>query len=203
MFIHDLPNDLRRRILGNQEIFENLNFQVETFSKKSFQEIKFCQQQSKSAQKQIPNFSSFVLFYWISLLCSIVMLCTIWYHLQNLKNVKNAHGGVLLLVKLQAETFFPLYQVEESTLWVHCVFQFILEIYLTIIYLVKLARFFSGPSLLVQRTLCQEPSVFMFIDWFGLGTGAKFLILIFQLFLNSLPVLEITVNLLFYFKAFI
>ena len=26
----------------------------------------------------------------------------IWYHLYNLKNVKNAHKGVLLLVKLQA-----------------------------------------------------------------------------------------------------
>ena len=26
----------------------------------------------------------------------------IWYHLYNLKNVKNKHGGVLLLVKLQA-----------------------------------------------------------------------------------------------------
>ena len=25
----------------------------------------------------------------------------IWYHLHNLKNVKNTHGGVLLLVKLQ------------------------------------------------------------------------------------------------------
>ena len=31
-----------------------------------------------------------------------VMRCTIWYHLYNFKNVKNAHGEVLLLVKLQA-----------------------------------------------------------------------------------------------------
>ena len=31
-----------------------------------------------------------------------VMRCAIWYHLCNLKNVKNTHGGVLLLVKLQA-----------------------------------------------------------------------------------------------------
>ena len=30
------------------------------------------------------------------------MLCTIWYHLYNSKNVKNTHGGVLLFVKLQA-----------------------------------------------------------------------------------------------------
>ena len=28
-----------------------------------------------------------------------VMRCAIWYHLYNLKNVKNTHGGVLLLAK--------------------------------------------------------------------------------------------------------
>ena len=33
---------------------------------------------------------------------TFVMLCAIWYHLYNLKNVKNTHGGVLILVKLQA-----------------------------------------------------------------------------------------------------
>ena len=31
------------------------------------------------------------------------MRCAIWYHLQKIKNVKNTNGGVLLLVKLQAE----------------------------------------------------------------------------------------------------
>ena len=31
-----------------------------------------------------------------------VMFCAIWYSLHNLKNVKNTHGEVLLLVKLQA-----------------------------------------------------------------------------------------------------
>ena len=31
-----------------------------------------------------------------------VMFCAIWYHLFNLKNVKNTHGGVLFLVKLNA-----------------------------------------------------------------------------------------------------
>ena len=31
------------------------------------------------------------------------MRCTIWYYLYNLKNVKNIHGGVLPLVKLQAK----------------------------------------------------------------------------------------------------
>ena len=30
-----------------------------------------------------------------------VVRCAIWYHLYNLKNVKNTHGGVLILVKLK------------------------------------------------------------------------------------------------------
>lgn len=30
-------------------------------------------------------------------------LCAIWYHLHNLKKEKNIHGGVLILVKIQAE----------------------------------------------------------------------------------------------------
>ena len=28
-------------------------------------------------------------------------VCAFWYHFYSLKNVKNTHGGVLLLVKLQ------------------------------------------------------------------------------------------------------
>ena len=32
------------------------------------------------------------------------MRCAIWYHLYNLKNVTNTHGGVLRLVKLQSNT---------------------------------------------------------------------------------------------------
>ena len=58
-----------------------------------------------------------------------VMRCTIWYHLYYSKNVKNTHGGVLLLVKLQAIacnftkshtspwlffTFFELYKITKS-----------------------------------------------------------------------------------------
>ena len=34
---------------------------------------------------------------------TIVMRCAIWYHLYNLKNVKNTYGGVLILVKLHAK----------------------------------------------------------------------------------------------------
>ena len=52
-------------------------------------------------------------------------LCAIWYHLCDLKNVKNTHEGMVLLVKLQTEacnftknstspwvffTFFKLYE---------------------------------------------------------------------------------------------
>ena len=31
-----------------------------------------------------------------------VVRCVIWYHSHNFKNMKNTHGGVLILVKLQA-----------------------------------------------------------------------------------------------------
>ena len=34
------------------------------------------------------------------------MLCTIWYYLYNLKNMKNTHGGVLLLATLLKVTLF-------------------------------------------------------------------------------------------------
>ena len=35
-----------------------------------------------------------------------VMRCAIWQHLYNLKNVKSTHGGVLILVKLQAKHIY-------------------------------------------------------------------------------------------------
>ena len=35
------------------------------------------------------------------------MLCTIWYNLYNLKNVKKSHGGVLLLVKFTKSNTLP------------------------------------------------------------------------------------------------
>ena len=36
------------------------------------------------------------------------MRCAIWYHLDNLKNVKNTHRGLLILVKLQASALRDL-----------------------------------------------------------------------------------------------
>ena len=44
--------------------------------------------------KALYNLMNFCLLY--------VMRCAIFYHLYNLKNKKITHGGVLLLVKLQA-----------------------------------------------------------------------------------------------------
>ena len=48
------------------------------------------------------------------------MRCAIWYHLYNLQNVKNAYGGVLILVKLQASAW---YQIAQRTLYYEHVFQ--------------------------------------------------------------------------------
>ena len=41
------------------------------------------------------------------------MLCAIWYHLYNLKNVKKPHGGMSLLVKFQG-----FYTKSETPLWI-------------------------------------------------------------------------------------
>ena len=37
---------------------------------------------------------------WLQSVNQNMVRCAIWYHLCNLKNVKNTHGGVLILVKL-------------------------------------------------------------------------------------------------------
>ena len=38
---------------------------------------------------------------FVQICMKCVMRCAIWYHLYNLKNMKNTNGGVLILVKLQ------------------------------------------------------------------------------------------------------
>ena len=48
------------------------------------------------------SFENFCRSNFVKRLFSIAMVCAIYYHLYNLKNVKNTHGGALLLVKLQA-----------------------------------------------------------------------------------------------------
>ena len=46
--------------------------------------------------------------------------CAIGYHLYNFKNLKNTHGGVLLLVKLQAESF--IFTKSNTPPWVFFTF---------------------------------------------------------------------------------
>ena len=41
------------------------------------------------------------------------MLCAIWYHLHNFKNVKNTHGGVLLLVELTKKALLKVTLIYE------------------------------------------------------------------------------------------
>ena len=49
-------------------------------------------------QFYLPMCSS-LMFEFFIIVC--MMRCSIWYHLYNLKKVKNTHGGELILVKLQ------------------------------------------------------------------------------------------------------
>ena len=42
------------------------------------------------------------------------MRCAIWYYLYNLKNMKNTHGRLLLLVKFQAEAEAETYNFTKG-----------------------------------------------------------------------------------------
>ena len=58
------------------------------------------------------------------------MFCTIWYYLYNLKSVKNTHGGVLLLVKLQTFiTYVKIQLVQIFPSFLTIFLNFILFIY--------------------------------------------------------------------------
>ena len=41
------------------------------------------------------------------------MLCVIWYRLYNFNNMKNTHGGMLLLLKLQALAFLAFFNLHK------------------------------------------------------------------------------------------
>ena len=77
--------------------------------------------------RNTPNTDTFhtVIFLFLAHIITFVMSSAIWYHLYNFKKVKNTHGGMLILVNLQAEpcnftkintppwvffTFFKLYK---------------------------------------------------------------------------------------------
>ena len=66
---HELPNDLRLRILGNIGEIANQGGDIAQCPA-PFPKIKLWQWQLKITQKQIRNFSCSVQFYWISLFCS-------------------------------------------------------------------------------------------------------------------------------------
>ena len=53
-----------------------------------------------------------------------MMFCAIWYHLYNFENTKNAHGGVLLLVKLQA---LACIFTKSKDLWVFLIVQMVVN----------------------------------------------------------------------------
>ena len=48
--------------------------------------------------------------------CLRKMLCEIWYYLYNLKNLRNTHRGVSLLVMLQAVPLLHLLKTSEKML---------------------------------------------------------------------------------------
>ena len=67
-FSHELPNNLRLRILGNKEILGKSLIWFEK-GQVSLPEIKLWNSNQKSRHNQISKFSSPVKFYWISLFC--------------------------------------------------------------------------------------------------------------------------------------
>ena len=58
--------------------------------------------QRKICRKKVETLLTILASFLENLLKLYIMLCIIRYHLYNLKNVKNTHGGVLLLVRFQA-----------------------------------------------------------------------------------------------------
>ena len=48
---------------------------------------------------------------------SFVVRCAIWYHLYNLKKVKNTHGGVLILVVKLVVSEFATELLKKMQLW--------------------------------------------------------------------------------------
>ena len=66
-----------------------------------------------------------------------VTLCAIWYHLYNLKNVKNTHGGMLLL-HYSMEFFFKFFKLYKWYLIAQSVTYFQYYVWHSIyVYLVK------------------------------------------------------------------
>ena len=52
----------------------------------------------------------------LDLVFAYEMICVIWYHLYNLKNMKNTRRGVLLLARLQAKAWIST--ISNTPPWV-------------------------------------------------------------------------------------
>ena len=72
--------------------------------------LNICQNSEYARVTQGSKYARIWLNVWIKR--EYVMRCAIWYHLYNLKNVKNTHGGVLILVKHTSPwIFFMLFKL--------------------------------------------------------------------------------------------
>ena len=93
-----------------------------------------------------------------------VMLYAIWYHLCDLKNVKNTHGGVLLLVKLQALASKGLFvrSVNDQSTWIKFLNSVLSNSFRLTLILDKKLFFFSFLSLLNPQYLRGTAEIFSF-----------------------------------------
>ena len=69
------------------------------------------------AKSTNPRFPTEKVFGWLSTICDGLRIC---YHFYNLKNMKNTHIGLLLLVKLQA--LVCNFTKNNTPPWVFCTF---------------------------------------------------------------------------------
>ena len=67
------------------------------------------QLQTDNWENNILKHRSILIYVWFATSITgvdiYVVRCAIWYHLYKLKNVKNTHGGELILVMLQAKAW--------------------------------------------------------------------------------------------------
>ena len=106
---------------------------------------------SNHTQIKITSYiTTFLILSWVTI--PYVMRCAIWYHLYHLKNVKNTHGGVLLLAPKVTHSFMGV-----------CHFFILYKYYgalssLRHLKIMKNAFYFTSKSLLVLK-------IFKFLSW--------------------------------------
>ena len=119
---------------------------------------------------------------------TIVMRCTIWYHLHNLRNVKNTHGRVLLSEKLQAiifnftkSKFLPgCFMFFKLNKWYQIVQRITFELVKTILHylqglLLRIALIIVKDAYLLAGVLYNERHIYLFYFFFALFCRRLFL----------------------------